>query len=432
MNPITFCIPTAKNEKEYIKLLLNSLKENTQIHLHEILVFIDTDNQNTYDALLEYKNIIPELKIYKNPNHYPVGGQHNISVMFNAAKNDIVCYLQSDMVVGPNFDEYINNNMISKETILSCARIEPPLHPASPDKIVKNFGITPEEFKKEEFYEYVKDLQKENRSNIEAYFAPFAIFKEVWMDYLGGFDTQFRCSREDSDFHLRANILKLKLTQCWGACVYHFTCVSSRGNNWWEKTSESDYKNELQQLADLQEIKKFIRKWGYFDHHPQPSYNITFNIHLDRFVNFDLLKNIEPYCKKMYLSDANVTNHLISQLEFDTHYYSNLRWNYPHEYWLQIKHLFNNTDFNKRIEYLSFDKTPQENIIISFIYSDLVKVWSEDIMHFIKNLNLIIDQNDIGIFNYSCFTIEIKNKIKTINNLKNDILILKDNKFDFK
>ena len=55
MKKISFCINTSRNEREYLLLLLNSLKENTQIENHEVLVFIDSDNQNTYETLIEYK-----------------------------------------------------------------------------------------------------------------------------------------------------------------------------------------------------------------------------------------------------------------------------------------------------------------------------------------------------------------------------------------
>ena len=43
MKPISFCINTSRNEREYLLLLLNSLKENTQIENHEVLIFIDSD-----------------------------------------------------------------------------------------------------------------------------------------------------------------------------------------------------------------------------------------------------------------------------------------------------------------------------------------------------------------------------------------------------
>ena len=139
MKPISFCINTSRNEREYLLLLLNSLRENTQIENHEVLVFIDSDNQNTYGALTEYKNYIPSLKICKNTK-CPLGHQRNSAILFNEAKNDIICYLQSDMVVGLEFDKHIIENLTDENTVLSCARIEPPIHPESPEKITKNFG----------------------------------------------------------------------------------------------------------------------------------------------------------------------------------------------------------------------------------------------------------------------------------------------------
>ena len=51
MKQISFVINTAINELEHIKLLLNSLKLNLDGNKHEILVFIDNDNQGTYKYL---------------------------------------------------------------------------------------------------------------------------------------------------------------------------------------------------------------------------------------------------------------------------------------------------------------------------------------------------------------------------------------------
>ena len=246
MKKITFCIASAKNEKEYTTLLLNSLKKNTQIENHEILIFLDSDNQNSYEHFLEFQSTMPNLKIHRNTSEFPIGGQLNISIMFHNASNPIVCYLQSDMVAGIDLDKHIIDN-INKNTILSITRIEPPLHPDSPEKITKNFGITPDEFKFDEFNKFVNELQKENRPNIDSYFAPFAIYKNTWFEQLGGFDTQFRCSREDSDINIRMKACGLNVIQSWNSCVYHFTCVSSRGNEWFKQNNDAKKKNLLQE-----------------------------------------------------------------------------------------------------------------------------------------------------------------------------------------
>jgi GT2 family glycosyltransferase len=401
MKAITFCIATAKNEREYVKLLLKSLKEHTNHLNHEYLVFIDSDNQDTYQALLDIQRSMPTLKICKNPNQYPVGGQRNVSIMFNAAANDIVCYLQSDMVVGRDFDKHISAN-IDENTVLSCARIEPPLHPASPEKIVKDFGITPEAFDCEVFNKFVDELQAENRPNIDGHFAPFAVYKRTWIDRLGGFDTQFRCSREDSDMIIRMKLNGLNMIQSWNACVYHFTCVSSRGEDWYKKTQQADYKNELQQLADQQELKRFIRKWGFFGHEVRPVYNVVVCVELDRYANIEALKALEPYCSTLVLDNAAVADQLAAQLEFEAHYYSNLRWNYTTEYWRDKKHLFNPTDFYQRVT----SKQVVGDTVINIKMSSIIDRWKE-VTTLFEHLHATIDSNEIGLYDTGYCTLEI-------------------------
>jgi GT2 family glycosyltransferase len=431
MKPITFCIASAKNEKEYTKLLLKSLKDHTQFNTHEVLIFIDSDNQNTYEELCDLQKDHDNIKIYRNESAFPIGSQRNVTLMFNAASNDVVCYLQSDMVVGKNFDEHINNN-IDENTVLSCARIEPPLHPASPEKVVKDFGITPDTFNYDSFNKFVDELQAENRPNMVGHFAPFAVYRSTWIDRLGGFDTQFRCSREDSDTIIRMELCGLNMIQSWNACVYHFTCVSSRGDGWFKKNEDADYKNALQTQADLQELKRFIRKWGYFGHHPKPVYDVTFKIEMDHYADFNLLKIIEPYCTQMVLSDSKVAHQLASQLEFEAHYFSNLRWNYTQDHWNKVQYLFNPTDFYKRI---NSNQEEVGDIIVSFKFSQLISNWNiPDTPGLFQNIHEAVNQSEIGVYEAGPFIIDIraKNDLGSKYAKHRDIdLLLNEQKFEF-
>ena len=63
LNKISFCINTAINELDYIKLLFKSLKDNLSTLEHEIIVFIDSDNQGTLESLINQKPIFHNLKI---------------------------------------------------------------------------------------------------------------------------------------------------------------------------------------------------------------------------------------------------------------------------------------------------------------------------------------------------------------------------------
>jgi hypothetical protein len=46
--------------------------------------------------------------------------------------------------------------------------------------------------------------------------------------------------------------------------VYHFTCTSSRGIEWW--TEENKAKEVVRQQNDQIELKRFVDKWGTFIH----------------------------------------------------------------------------------------------------------------------------------------------------------------------
>jgi hypothetical protein len=430
---ISFCIATAKNEKEYIKLLLHSLKNNTNINNHEILVFIDSDNQNTYEELVNIKKDISNLRIYRNTNNYPIGGQRNISLMFNAASNDIVCYLQSDMIVGKDFDKHILKNITSPNTVLTCSRIEPPLHPASPEKIIKDFGVTPEDFKYEDFLRFTTELQNQNKPNMEGHFAPFVISKTTWFEKLGGFDTQFRCSREDSDMIIRMKLAGLDMVQTWDASVYHFTCVSSRGKDWFRPDKKAAQQNMLQQYADNEELRRFIRKWGMFGHQAKPIYDIGIYLNIDQFVDFHLLEWLEIHCKTLYINDQDVHEELSRRVKFSTEYYSNLRWKYSTEHWARVKHLFNPEAMANHIQFTSeFSNFHDINIYLN--YSELVDDFNQNRQQYIDNINQHIHNYPLGKKEVYPFVFDILKKEDLSSSyikVKNTELLLEDNKFVF-
>jgi len=435
MRPITFCIATAKNEKDYVSLLLRSLMDNTQYNIHEFLIFVDSDNQNSFEALQEFKKKIPNLKIYRNQDEYPVGGQRNISVMFASATNEVVCYLQSDMVVSENFDIYLNESLKSEDEILCFTRIEPPLHPASPEKIVMDFGLHPTEFAYDEFMKFTKTILEENRPNTLGHFAPFAVFKNTWVNVLGGFDTQFRCSREDSDVIMRLNLNNIKMVQTWKGMVYHFTCVSSRGHEWFkqDKSKESELTANMQVLADREELKRFIRKWGFFGHDPRPVYDISCFVHIDGIVNFNVLKFIEPFCGTLIIDDAHIAEHLRQQCQFDSDYYGNVRWKYSLSHWNKVKYLFNPTDWNTRIQHKS-ECTITNGAVIKLNYSALQELQSQETRMFFENIHAIVDQYEVGEYQLGGITLNIINKVNKLSSLKkngNLDLLLTDRQFIF-
>jgi GT2 family glycosyltransferase len=257
---ITFCINTARNERNHVELLFRSLYKNLSRRDHPIIVYVENDNQDTVGFLKTQKEHFPNLKIIINPLPVPIGYARNINMMFEMAETDVVSYLQSDMVISPLYDKEIAK-FLTPDTIISATRIEPPLHPPSPEKITFDFGLDPTSFDLDRFSDYANKCKKDHLTDY--WFAPFTLYRKNWVD-IGGHDTLFRRSREDSDLLYRFSMSGIKIKQAWNAIVYHFTCTSSRGPEWW--TEKGKARAQLQQSADVIEMQRFLRKWPAFKH----------------------------------------------------------------------------------------------------------------------------------------------------------------------
>jgi hypothetical protein len=407
MNNISFCINTSRNELNHVKLLFSSLQENLSTLEHEIVVFIDSDNQGTFEWLLEQKQIFPNLKILKNELPICYGYARNINEMFLQASNEIVSYLQSDMVICKNYDKEILKHL-EPNMVLCSTRIEPPLHGESEHTITHNFGLDPITFDLEIFTEYAEE-QKEDKLT-EYFFAPFTLYKDVW-NSIGGHDTIFRRSREDSDILIRLVLNQTKIIQIWSALVYHFTCTSSRGPNWFDKTNQqAQERNNLQLTADNIELRRFIKKWGQFTHslNKIPYYPITAkilgnNLDLNKFLNFEMFFN------KIYVEDKNIINKV--QSHFDEHHdVANKLLNISSKDWDVYNYMYNKRDILSEIYPLT---EISDDIIIEF---DLDKVDFSFINSFLIHLQTIIDQTEEGIFEYGPFKIIINKKLNQASN----------------
>ena len=264
---ITFCINTSRNEKAYIELLMTSLLNGTDVKLHDYIVFVDSDNQETTELLLANKCDFPNLTIIKN-NGDPVGYAGNINYMFSKAKHEIVSLLQSDMVVCLDYDKKVLTHLADNQ-ILCSTRCEPPLHSQfdNPVTFGRNFGVIPDEFQYEDYLKF-SEANKNTTKLTDYFFAPFTLYKRLWND-IGGHDVSFKKSREDSDIALRLALNKVEFKQCWDAMVYHFTCTSSRGIQWW--AAENQAKEVVRQQNDRIEMERFLKKWGVFIHPTSPS-----------------------------------------------------------------------------------------------------------------------------------------------------------------
>jgi hypothetical protein len=400
MKNLTICINTACNELDNLKLLFKSLEQNLSTLTHEVLVFIDSDNENTFEWLMTQKQVFSNLKILKNHLPIPYGYQRNINEMFLQASNEIVSYLQSDMVICKDYDLEVLKH-IKPNMVLSSTRIEPPLHPSSGEKHTADFGLDPVMFDLETFTNYAQTLKKNNISNY--FFAPFTLYKETW-NSIGGHDTQFRRSREDSDILTRLVLNDVQIVQTWEALVYHFTCTSSRGKNWFDQNNqEAQQRAQLQQKADNIELGRFFNKWGQFQHSLEKvsKFNISAKITgQNNSYNQHFVNSIGVFFNQIETHSYFIENYT----NIDNHDPANKLLNITNKDWDKYSYMFNNNIKNKFVDNV------KDDVVVEI---DLDKINENDINALYYLNNILKDNNDLGKF-----MIPNTNLILIINELK--------------
>lgn len=376
MQPITFATNTGNNTLEYLKLLLESLRQNLDYDGHQILVFIDADNENTLEYLLGNKEKFKDLTIIKNEMGFPVGYQRNKTLITEYAKYDIISYLQSDMVVGPHYDTEILRH-VRRGRILSATRVEPPLHGESDATITQNLGLRPHEFDMTAWNKFSQSVVQDKM--MPYFFAPITYYREDWMR-LGGYDTAFRRSREDSDLVQRCLHAGYELLQTFSANVYHFTCVSSRGSNWFDASdAEATARLAIQQQADAIELRRYTKKWGKFNHGTEKMFKFDADLVVQNY-NVRGVFQLEPFFSRVWVANQQDKNVLIDTYNASVHTPANTLLGVSDEQWNAYKHLFRQenyeevfnvgtpTEYNVKVT-IDFAKIQPNNRFIENLYN---------------------------------------------------------------
>lgn len=417
MKPISFIINTGKDTLEYMKLLLTSLKMNLDYDGHEILIFVDADNENSVDYFREQKSNFKDLRIITHSLPFPVGYQRNKTLLTEYAKYDIISYLQSDMVVGPHYDTNILKH-VKPGRILSATRVEPPLHPPSPVTITENLGIIPSEFNMERWNRFSESV-KENKE-FDYFFAPITYYKEDWLK-LGGYDTQFRRSREDSDLVQRCIHMGIEMKQIWSANVYHFTCVSSRGKNWFDGTdNDARIKTELQKEADYYELKKFVRKWGAVNHGETKLQKLDVDLVVSNYNLKDLI-GLEPFFSRVWLQSQTDRISVIDELNRENQLANKLLGASEVD-WNLYSHLYRMPDFDG---IFNIGRPNSYNILVDIDFNKIVKLNNQFLIN-LQNLYHIITQSGIGRYELDGVVIHVQ----SVENVPSNI-ICNNPKFDY-
>jgi len=389
VKPISFIQPSRNNLK-YLQWSYNSIRKNLN-PMHEICMADDFSDDGTWEWMQEIQKKDKNVKIHRNEGPTRLG--HTIlydTLVNDYATNDIVMIYHADMYALPGLDEEINKH-IKPGVVVSATRIEPPLHPPGPEKILADYGIEPEEFDEQQL---LRDLDKfkDTGKTTEGIFAPWAIYKSDFQKINGHDPLYAPQSKEDSDIFNRFHLAGYKFVQTWEGFVYHMTCRGSRfadgakrnpNGEVFMKNRETDEWLKQNQRS----TRNFIRKWGHFVKHDvllkpivPPKYDIGFVV---KRCNYEMLYELEPWCSTIYVDPEHVAGYIGME---------------------QDNTLFNLKD---RIKYIGNKVT--NDIVVEF---DLVDLTNQNWGVISELSSIIKESGEVGEMELDIFKITI-NKLET-------------------
>jgi GT2 family glycosyltransferase len=290
----TVIIPSY-NTLQHLKNTYSSLKKYAP--KADIIIIDDASEDGTSEWLFSILNQDERLTFI--PTNKRRGHTYWYDEGMRRAKTDIVSILHSDMIIGPGYFENMLKHL-EKGKVVCATRIEPPIHPAGKEKIVRDFGDEAENFKWDAFESFV-NTEKEAQKDVttKGIFAPWMLYKEDHLS-IGGHDQRFApYGYEDSDIFNRWILAGYEMVQSRDALVYHMTC---RGHRWNKGVGveNPDYRATMDANA-----REFLRKWGDWiqnDEYQYPVINPKYNkgIIIKNCVP-QLLNTLEPWCDNIYI-----------------------------------------------------------------------------------------------------------------------------------
>lgn len=374
-------IQPSRNNLKYLKWSYNSIRKNAPTEV-EICVADDFSNDGTWEWCQERMAADSNFKAIRNEGPTRLG--HTIlydKLIYEVATQPIVGIWHADMYMTPGTVEQIVAN-VKPKTIVSLTRIEPPLHPPGPEKVLMDFKTEPEDFNEEEFIDWYKKYQFTVKDKTtEGIFAPWFLLKE---DFIGHDPLFAPQSKEDSDIFNRFLLNGCSFVQLWEAAVYHMTCRGSRFN---PTITEVGKNSDEWEKQNARSTRNFIRKWGSFvDHDPlmKPivphKYDVGFVAHN---CNLQVMTVLEPWCSTLYTDDE------MGVLEAAYH---------------ELEQPHTKFDLKSKLKVTKYN-TPTNNIVVEFD----AKQFTQDSFNIIQQLpNIIADSGEVGTFELDVFKITIK------------------------
>jgi len=397
---VSLIMPGRDNLK-YAKWSYASIRKNAPADV-EICFADDFSKDGTWEWCEEMMKVDPNFKAIRNEGPTRLGHTILYDRLINeVATRDIVGIWHCDMYMTPGTVEAIAEN-VKPHRVVSLTRIEPPLHPPGPEKVLMDFKTEPEDFNEEEFLKwYSKYKEGAKGKTTEGIFAPWFLLKQDFQS-VGGHDPLYAPqSKEDSDIFNRFLLAGYSFVQLWDAAIYHMTCRGSRFNPTLTTpgTNSTEW-NEQNMIS----TRNFIRKWGHFVKHDQflmpqvpPKFNIAFEV---KNCDYQYIIALEPWCDILCVDNDKAED---AKKYIETE---------------QVR--AKSFDLSKRVNYSHI--RPKTDITVYFDTKDL----TQERFQLLTQLPEILAQNEeTGTFELDIFKIEVNNiqtyehrfiNIKTIYN----------------
>lgn len=398
-------ISPSRNNLKYLKWSYNSVRKNCSPDI-EYCVASDFSNDGTVEWCEETAKNDPLFKFIVNDGTWfgenkgePKRMGHTLlydKLISEVATSEKVMIWHADMYAAKDMDMEVLR-VLKPKTVVSVTRIEPPLHPEGPEKLVMNFGTEPEEFNEERFLKFADDRGVYNTGHTQGMFAPWIIHKEDFLA-IGGHDPLYAPqSREDSDIFNRFLLVGYKPIQTWDTFVYHMTCRGSRFNSQLTRVGQAS----MEWLNHNKKSERnFTRKWGHMvrvDENLKPivphKYDISFVV---KNCSKELLEILEPWCSRIYCdTPPSDVMEYIKQEQPNTMY-----------------------DLLQRILHFVYFPNFDGDIIIEF---DGQKLTQQLFQSVITQLLFILDDNvdEVGEYEFDIFNVNVR-KIK---HYENDLIV---------
>ena len=300
---VTLVIPSSNNLR-HLKNAYTSIKTHAPNCKIVMLDDGSTDGTTEWLAGLSDNSITA---IYRSSER--VGHTVLYDKGIELAETEVVGIMHADMILGPYYLENMLKHL-NKETVVCATRVEPPLHPAGKEKIIRDFGTDFDNLNLNAFEAYVLEAQQEYKDQTtNGMFAPWIIYKEDFVA-MGGHDRLFApFPYEDSDIFQRWLLHGYELIQSRDAFVYHLTC---RGHRWTEEIGKDDdyFKN-----ASAKAARNYIRKWGSWidnDEYQRPILKPRYDIGIVvENCNANLLLSLEPWFNNIYVDQTLIADYIV-------------------------------------------------------------------------------------------------------------------------